>query len=110
MGLFPEGFFPEIDVWAILSQIGDLILWFLNFVWGLVLGVNSFLAEFLGIIGAWILMIFVVFMLFVLVFVRGINSTQAGIEGFSHGTMGWVAKGVGVIVVFILIYFVFSQA
>lgn len=102
--------FSDFDLWVILGEIWKLILWAANKCWELLVWLYSSLVPYVGEFGA----IFLIGMLFLvpsmIVFVRFINSSQAGIEGFSHGVMGVFLKIFGVFLVTMLILFVLSSA
>jgi len=102
--------FSDFDLWVILGEIWKLILWAANKCWDLLVWLYSSLVPYVGEFGA----IFLIGMLFLvpsmIVFVRFVNSSQAGIEGFSHGVMGVFLKIFGVFLVTMLILFVLSSA
>jgi len=102
--------FSDFDLWVILGEIWKLILWAANKCWELLVWLYSSLVPYVGEFGA----IFLIGMLFLvpsmIVFVRFVNSSQAGIEGFSHGVMGVFLKIFGVFLVTMLILFVLSSA
>ena len=92
------------------EEAGKLLIWGAGKCWELLCWLYLTLVPFVGEFGALFFMGMIFLVPAMILFVRFINKSQAGIEGFSHGVMGLFLKIFGVFLVTMLIIFVLSQS
>lgn len=104
--------FGSVGEWILIffEEVGKVLIWGAEKCWELLSWLYGTLVPYIGEFGAIFLIGMILLVPTMILFVRFINRSQAGIEGFSHGVMGLFLKIFGVFLVTMLILFVLSQS